>query len=572
LLSAKKGNNKTIMAPVSKFALALCLALATLSPHANAFSPSHKAVTSRSTGNGVAFLPRANNNNNNGVSLLMSSDEASGEKSTLVRLPNSAVEVTIRAPGSATKASYDMVCNELAKNIEIPGFRKGARIPPNVIESTMAAKGGKNALRAQAITTLLGDLIEPSLKDEHGLEPIGQPELTVPAEELAKSFIPGEPIELVIKCDVWPDIQWKEVEGQEKPYYGLKGSYKRAPVDQSKFDRALNDLRERYATQEPMEEGTELKDGDACKVNMVGYMAAPDGVTKAEPLPDAASGDNVEVILGEGRYMEGLVEGLYGAKVGDTRTVYVTFPNKLRDKTLAGKKAIFDVTVLEASNRSIPEVTDEFAANVRAGLTAESLKEELQKAVDAEDSKKYVNVRNEALASALAQVMDVDVPDTLVTNQAREKYALMMTEFRDNGMADDEIKKLITPENFVKYKDIAKPDIEEDFKVSMATDEIANMEGIEVPAADIDEQIKSLREQAVSEGQDGEFDEQAIRGKVESTLQRRMVFEFLAQVADLDIEYVEEEQFDPALMEKLAQESLEREEAEAAAAASEESS
>jgi len=334
----------------------------------------------------------------------------------------------------------------------------------------------------------------------------------------------------------------------------------------------LNDLRERYATQEPMEEGTELKDGDACKVNMVGYMAAPDGVTKAEPLPDAASGDNVEVILGEGRYMEGLVEGLYGAKVGDTRTVYVTFPNKLRDKTLAGKKAIFDVTVLEASNRSIPEVTDEFAANVRAGLTAESLKEELQKAVDAEDSKKYVNVRNEALASALAQVMDVDVPDTLVTNQAREKYALMMTEFRDNGMADDEIKKLITPENFVKYKDIAKPDIEEDFKVSMATDEIANMEGIEVPAADIDEQIKSLREQAVSEGQDGEFDEQAIRGKVESTLQRRMVFEFLAQVADLDIEYVEEEQFDPALMEKLAQESLEREEAEAAAAASEESS
>eukprot|EP00957_Ditylum_brightwellii_P028925 2185340-Ditylum_brightwellii.AAC.1 len=252
-----------------------------------------------------------------------------------------------------------------------------------------------------------------------------------------------------------------------------------------------------------MEEGTELKDGDACKVNMVGYMAAPDGVTKAEPLPDAASGDNVEVILGEGRYMEGLVEGLYGAKVGDTRTVYVTFPNKLRDKTLAGKKAIFDVTVLEASNRSIPEVTDEFAANVRAGLTAESLKEELQKAVDAEDSKKYVNVRNEALASALAQVMDVDVPDTLVTNQAREKYALMMTEFRDNGMADDEIKKLITPENFVKYKDIAKPDIEEDFKVSMATDEIANMEGIEVPAADIDEQIKSLREQAVSEGQDG---------------------------------------------------------------------
>eukprot|EP00565_Helicotheca_tamesis_P000463 CAMPEP_0185723378 /NCGR_PEP_ID=MMETSP1171-20130828/240_1 /TAXON_ID=374046 /ORGANISM="Helicotheca tamensis, Strain CCMP826" /LENGTH=555 /DNA_ID=CAMNT_0028391071 /DNA_START=57 /DNA_END=1724 /DNA_ORIENTATION=+ len=555
------------MTRVSKFALALCLALSSLSPHTDAFTASPKSVASRSisSGNGIAFLPRANN----GVSLFMA--EGDDGKSTLVRLPGSAVEVTISAPGAATKAAYDKVCTELAKNISIPGFRKGARIPPNVIENAMAAKGGKNALRAQAITTLLSELIEPALKDEHNLEPIGQPELKVPAEELAEDFTPGEDIELVIKCDVWPDIQWKNVEeGQEKPYYGIKGSYKRAPPDQTKFDKAMKDLRERYATLEPMPEGAQLQDGDACKVNMVGYMAGPDGTSKGEPLPDAASGDNVEVILGEGRYMEGLVEGLLGAKVGDTRTVYVTFPTKLRDKTLAGKKAVFDVTVLEASHRTIPEVTDEFAANVRAGLTAESLHEELQKAVDAEDSKQYVNERNAALAAGLAERLDVEVPDTLVTNQAREKYALMMTEFRDNGMADDEIKKLITPENFIKYKDIAKPDIEQDFKVSMATDEIANLEGIDVPAADVDEQIKSLREQAAKEGQDEDFDEQVIRGKVESTLQRRLVFDFLAEVANLDVEYVEEEGFDADMMEKLAQESLEREETMATAEASDE--
>jgi trigger factor len=65
-----------------------------------------------------------------------------------------------------------------------------------------------------------------------------------------------------------------------------------------------------------------------------------------------------------------------------------------------------------------------------------------------------MGARNEALGAALAEVLEVDVPDTLVTNQAREKYALMMTDMRNNGMGDEEIKKMISPENFIKYKDL----------------------------------------------------------------------------------------------------------------------
>ncbi|KAG7368046.1 trigger factor domain containing protein [Nitzschia inconspicua] len=479
--------------------------------------------------------------------------------STLERLPDSAVKVTLEIPGSATKAAYEKVCNELSKTISIPGFRKGSKIPPQVLEQAMAAKGGRTALRAQAINELLAELIEPALKEEHGLEPIGQPKLEVPAEEIANDFEPGKDLHLNVQCDVWPEIEWKTVEGQEKPYLGLKGSYKRKPFDQAKFDKALNDLKERYASLEPIEDKNyELQMGDACVVNMEGYMATDAG-EKGEKLPDAASGDRVEVILGEGRYMTGLVEGLVGAKVGDTKTVTVTFPTALRDKTLAGKKALFDVTVLEASKRSLPEVTDEFANEVRQGLTAEALKAELQKAVDSEDAKEYAPARNAALAKALAEVMDVAVPDTLVTNQAREKFAMMMTDMRNNGVADEEIKKQINPENFLKYKKIVKDDIVKDFKVSMATDEIARLEGIEVPDYQVEEQMESIKQEA-AESQE-EFDEGAIRSRVEATLQRQAVMDFLAEKADLQVDYVDgEEEFDEALMERLARESLKREE------------
>jgi trigger factor len=201
-------------------------------------------------------------------------------------------------------------------------------------------------------------------------------------------------------------------------------------------------------------------------------------------------------------------------------------------------------------------VTDEFAEQVRAGLTAKSLLEELSKAVDEEDSKAFVGARNAALATALADVLDVEVPDTLVTQQAHEKFTVMMTEMRDNGVPDEEIKRQIKPENFLKYKSIVKDDVVKDFRVSMAIDEIARLEGIEVGDHQVEEQLQAIKKDAGDE-----FDETMMRLKVEGTIQRQLVMDFLAKNANLDVEYVEEGQtkFDEELLNKLAEESLERE-------------
>lgn len=232
---------------------------------------------------------------------------------------------------------------------------------------------------------------------------------------------------------------------------------------------------------------------------------------------------------------------------------------KLRDKTLAGKRAIFDVEIVEAAKRIIPEVSDEFASRVRPGLTADSLMAELKKAVDEEDSKEFLPARNKALGEALAQVVEVEVPDTLVTNQAREKFAVMMADMRDNGVNDETIQQQITPENFNKYKAIVKDGIVKDFKISMATDEIARLEGINVPDYQVQEQMESIRKDAAEHKE--EIDENLIRAKVETTLQRQAVYDWLAERSSLKVEYLtdKDEKFDEALMEQLAEESLRRE-------------
>ena len=229
---------------------------------------------------------------------------------------------------------------------------------------------------------------------------------------------------------------------------------------------------------------------------------------------------------------------------------------------MAGKNAVFDVEIVEASKRTLPELTDEFAEKVRSGLTKDSLVEELRKAVDSEDAKEFVPARNAALSKALAETMDVEVPDTLVTNQAREKFALMMTDMRNNGVDDEEIKKQINPENFLKYKKIVKDDIIKDFKVSMATDEIARMEAVEVPDYQVEEQLEAIKKDAEQSGSADEFDEAAIRPKVEATLQRNAVMEFLAENSNLKAEFTDEddEKFNEELFEQLAEDSLAREE------------
>lgn len=567
---------------LSKFALTVCLTIASQSPYVEAFQvqlPSTAFVSSNVISNSLNINAHSNGCPGcaacrkkfcpgcpggcsvclNFMSKLQLRRTQLNMASTLENLPESAVEVTITAPSQATQAAYDKAVTELSKNLTIPGFRKGAKIPPAVIENAMAARGGKNAIKVQAINDLANRLIGTALKDEHGLEPIGQPALTASAEELASSFVPGEELVMVVKCDVWPEIKFKEMEDGSKAYFNLKGKYQRKPFDQARFDIAINDLKDRYAKLTPIEDQThKLQMGDACVVNMVGYMANEDN-TKGEPLPNAASGEDVEVILGQGRYMEGLVEGIMGASVGDTVPVTVTFPERLKDKTLAGKTAIFDVTIQSASVRTLPELDDEFANTVRPGLTADSLVAELKKAIDEEDAKQFVNERNAALSKALAEVVDAEVPDTIVTTQAREKYAQMMAEFRDQGMADEEIKKMITPENFLKYKDIYKADIVKDFKVTLAVEEIIKLEGLEVPAYQVEEQMENLKMEAQKAGD--EFDESQIQQRVQATLESRVCFDFLAEKSALEVEYVDENQqkIDEQMLAQLAEESLKRE-------------
>ena len=94
--------------------------------------------------------------------------------------------------------------------------------------------------------------------------------------------------------------------------------------------------------------------------------------------------------------------------------------------------------------RSLPELNDEFANSVREGLTYDELYKEVRSAVSEEGDRRNKEKRNIKIEEALVGIIDCEIPDTLITEQAKEKFAMMMADQREAGVSDEEIKKMIT--------------------------------------------------------------------------------------------------------------------------------
>mmetsp|Transcript_3709 Transcript_3709/g.4270 ORF Transcript_3709/g.4270 Transcript_3709/m.4270 type:complete len:259 (+) Transcript_3709:59-835(+) len=237
-------------------------------------------------------------------------------------------------------------------------------------------------------------------------------------------------------------------------------------------------------------------------------------------------------------FMPGMVEGLLGAKAGETKEVRVTFPQARSQNLpaeLAGAPALFEVEVLDVKLRGLPELNDAFAGSIREGLTYAELLEEVKGAVSGENDKKNEETRNKVLEEELVKIADVEIPETLIMEQAREKYANMMSEFRAQGTPDEEIKKMITKEGFEKYKKIATPNIVKVLKSSLAVNDIANKEGIKVDKLDVEDQVALIKAQAEQKGED--FDDKTARDQIECQMQRDLVLNWLAE--RVEIEFVD---------------------------------
>lgn len=448
------------------------------------------------------------------------------------KLPKSAIALDITVPKAVADEIHLKTLQGLAKNAQMSGFRDG-KVPPQAVIAKLGLQKVKEATVEQIV-----DVGMQQSGVGQKVQTVGEVRLPEELDNVAKRYTVGEELSFSVEVDIFPQLVM-----EEDIYKGLTVDVEKPEFNQDGYDAALKKLRKQHCDVIDQEAGVAAEDGDQVVVNMEGFLANADG-TKGEPLPALAGGDGVTVPLEPGKFMPGLVEGLIGATKGEKREIKVSFPSRSSAPQLAGKEAVFEVDVLNVQQRMMPEIGDEFAQRVKPDMDWAELDSKLREGVQQDAEDRFKENAHMALEKALIQVVPetFELPETMVEDDAKQRFAMMLGDLRERGTSDDELKKLVTPENYERYKKIARPQCEAAIKGNLAIQAVGAAQGLSVPQNELDDEVMMMQAQALQRGE--KFKESEARPKVEAQLEKSMVLNWLESQSTINV--VEKVEFDPA--------------------------
>ena len=330
-------------------------------------------------------------------------------RTSITELPESRVRVEAEVPAEEVERRVTEAARQLGRQMRVPGFRKGKVPAPIVIRRL-----GREAVLDEALRSALGRWYADAI-EEAGIAPVGEPELDM--QGLPQE---GQPLSFSIEIGVRPGAKL----GQ---YKGVEVGRREPAVENSAIDAEVERLRERVATLETVERPAE--EGEFVVID---YEGTVDG----EPFEGGAGRDQL-LELGSGRLIPGFEEQLTGARAGEERTVEVTFPQDYGVTELAGKQAIFAVTVKEVKAKRLPELTDDFASDAGGFDSLAELREDIAERLKQSEERAIEREFEEAVLDAAVAEAEVEVPDKLVHARAHELLDDSMAALARQGISKE---------------------------------------------------------------------------------------------------------------------------------------
>ena len=385
---------------------------------------------------------------------------------------NAKVEATIAQEDIAKKS--EAIAKNLAKTMEIPGFRKG-KVPVAIVKQRYGDK-----IKQDAEAELIREVLDKAF-DELNInkeDMLGEP--------LFSKFERGkEAIVMEMEIGLRPQI---DLEGYEE----LIPAFEEPEVTEEEVEKRLQELAESMAQFVENPKRKVAKKGDLVVIDFEGTLE--DG-TKIE----GGSAKNFELRLGSGQFIPGFEEQIEGMKKGETKTIEVTFPEDYPNKELAGKKAKFEVTLHTIKEKEKLEINDELAKKMlpqNPDATLEVLKEEIKKQLKSEKlSKLYNDELKPKLMEALVEKYEFDLPNNIV-----EQEIDVQLNNRAAQMSEEEIKEL--RENKEKVEELRKeiePEARKSVKATFIVDALAKAENVEVNDQEV---VQTIYYEALQMGRD----------------------------------------------------------------------
>jgi trigger factor len=437
-------------------------------------------------------------------------------KVTQEKLPASQIGLEIEITPEITKQKYEQVIKNLTSTLNIPGFRKG-KVPRQILVQRL----GIPRIKAAALEEIIQEGIDKAIKQE-AITAIGQPQLRSSFDDLMSNYQPGEPLTFAAAVDVVPEVQLKE-------YSGLQAKAEEIKYDPTQIDNIIEEQRQKLATLVPVE-GRAAEINDVAVIDFKGVIAKAEGEdpdTEPTPIP-GGEGTDFQVELQEDKFIPGFVLGIVGMNPGETKEVAAQFPDPYGNEELAGKPALFTITLKEIKTKELPEVDDDFVQEISDFETVEQLRTSLEERYQKEAADKTKENQQEALLTELLNHVEIDLPTTFIDQEVDAMLTQTAMKLSQQGI---DVRKLFTQDVIPQLRDRSKPEAIERLKRSLALQEIGKRESIAVTSEEVQARVVEL----MSEYADQELDENRLRGVVEEEMLTKKIVDWLLEHSSVEL-------------------------------------
>lgn len=412
------------------------------------------------------------------------------------KIERSRVVLNIEVEADEMESAIQQAYRRLGAKTAVPGFRKG-KAPPAILEQYF----GRDALVGDAAEHLLPEVYDRAIL-EHGVDAIAQPEVEV---------VQVDPLVFKATVPVRPTIELGD-------YGQINLVPETVEVADGEVAEALERIRYLRAPWEPVERPA--KAGDLLAIDVEGTVGGKTVVDEKGGMyqlsPDSSSG------------LPGFAEQLEGVCKGEQREFTLTLPQEQGE--FGGQECAFKVAVNEIKQKDMPELNDEFAKSLGQGVdTLEALREKLAVDLKARKEQEARSDLEEKAMKALVDLAQVEFPDIMVQHEVDHLVAERRQYFGSGQGLENYLSGINKTEE--EFRSELVPMAERIVIRSLVLQKFAELEGVEVGAAEIDAELEHMKQKASDEGLRQFLDSPAARESLARNLFIRKAADRLVETA-----------------------------------------
>lgn len=381
--------------------------------------------------------------------------------SKLQKIENNIAELEITVSAEKLEEGIMKAYLKNAKRFNIPGFRKG-KAPRKMIERHY----GEGVFFEDAINYICPEAYDEAVA-EHKIEPVDRPDIDIVDIETSKGIV------FTAKVTVKPEVVLGD-------YKGIEATKKVYNVTDEDVEKEIQNLREKNARIVDVTDRA-VKMGDTTVIDFMGFV---DG----EQFEGGTAND-YKLEIGSGQFIPGFEEQLIGVSIGSEVDVNVSFPEKYANAELAGKPALFKVTVKEISEKQLLDLDDEFAKDVSEFDTLEELKSDIKNKLLEQAMENEKHEYEEAVINKVVENATIDIPQVMIENQINSMLKDFDYQLRYQGLDLESYMKYMNvsfDDLKVQYNDIAKTRV----KTQLVLEKVSKLEGFEVTEEELNVEIE----------------------------------------------------------------------------------